>query len=73
MSCDERPDAPAGERGRHLADQHRARPEALDGEAEARQRLGRREHAVGVDRIEIDHLGDEQELAGDAGAGALAL
>ena len=33
----------------------------------------RREHAVGIDRIELDDLGHEQELAGDAGAGALAL
>ncbi len=47
--------------------------ERLDNEAETLQRGGFCQHPVRIDRIEIDHLGDEQQLPCDSRRGTLAL
>ena len=56
----------AKERG-GLAHRHRARPERLDHEAVAGKLLGARDEPLDVGLVELDDLGDQQDLAGDAG------
>ena len=57
----------------HLAHEHGAGPKLSSHEAEPVERLRLGEEPVGVDRIEIDDLRDEQQLARDPGRRALAL
>ena len=51
---------------RRLAHRDRARPERLDHEAEALQFFGARHQPLGVGGIELDDLGNQQDLPRDA-------
>ena len=53
---------------RRLAHRDRARAERLDGEAEARELVGARQQPLDVGLVELDDLGDQQDLPRDAAA-----
>jgi hypothetical protein len=61
------------QQGRGLADQHGAGAEALDDQAQGRQFVGAGDDALGLGGVQLDHLGQQQGLAGDAAGGHLAL
>jgi hypothetical protein len=65
--------AGAAGRGRHLAHHHRAGPEAVDDQAAGGKLLGMGGQPLGGRGIEIDDLGHQQRLGGDAGAVARRL
>ena len=47
--------------------------ERLDGEAVARKLVGARNQTLDVDLVELDDLGDQQDLARDAGRASAAF
>ena len=61
------------QQGRDLAHQDRAGAERLDHQAQRGQFLGAGDDALGLGGVQLDHLGQQQGLAGHAAVAELAL